>query len=226
MTASRSIIFVALSLALGSLWTTTAMAEETFRVLGVEPPDVLNVRMGPSTSYPIVGTFEPDSGGIHIVGDCRNRWCPVRRGSVVGWASERFLAEEGGPAESPPAETLPPSDEASATRTVLADGTLELRFSNGSKRRRLPDGGMEIVRPDGTTSKFQFLQAPGADLPPLPSEYSGWGDRLNSDLLSILTNILTPDELIAYKQTEEGKSFYELTNWRLLSIQFLTAPTS
>jgi hypothetical protein len=196
-----------------------ARADDTYRVVDVVSPDVLNVRAGPSTSFPVIGTLEPDSGGIHIIGDCRDRWCPVQRGSVMGWASAKFLAVEDEP-------TQPPAAETNATRTVLPDGTLELRFANGTKRRRLPDGGLEVVRPDGTTSKFAFLQAPGADLPPLPTEYADWGTRLNSDLLSILNNILTPDEMTAYKQTEEGKSFYELTNWRLLSIQFLTAPTS
>lgn len=197
------------------------LAQETYRVVGVAPGDWLNVRAGPARSFPVVGRLERDATGIRRSGECRDNWCRVSHGAVRGWVNSRFLAveEEEATAE---VETSTPG----VVRSVLPDGTLELRFPDGTARRRLPDGNMEIVRPDGTTSKFTYLQAPGADLPPLPSEYADWGTRLNNDLLRILTNILTPEELIAYQQTEQGKSFYEVTNWRLLSIQFLTAPTS
>ncbi len=206
-----------------------AGAQDTYRVVGVESPDVLNVRAGPSTGFPVVGTLPPHTGGIQRLGECVDRWCPISRRGLTGWVNARFLAAETeAPAEA--AETEPPAEEeasaTAATRAVLPDGTLELRFSDGTKRRRLPNGNLAIVRPDGTITNLTFLQTPGADLPPLPSEFSDWGTRLNDELLSILTNILTPAELTAYRQTETGKSFYEITSWRLRSIEFLTAPTS
>ena len=46
---------------------------------------------------------------------------------------------------------------------------------------------------------------------------------LANDLLAILRNILTDAEFEAYQQTEADKGYYERINWRLRSIQFLTA---
>lgn len=198
----------------------TAWAQDAYRVVGVESPDVLNVRAGPSTGFPVVGTIPPGTGGIQIVGECAQRWCPISHGGLMGWVNSRFLAVE---AEAP-AEVE--ASAAGVTRAVLPDGTLELRFSDGTARRRLPNGNLALVRADGTVSTLTFLQAPGADLPPLPAEFADWGTRVNDELLSILTNILSPGELAAYQQTEQGKTFYELTSWRLRSIEFLTSPTS
>ncbi len=196
---------------------TSGASASGYRVVGVESSDVLNVRAGPAVSFPVVGTLAPDARGVRMMRPCFVNWCRVSRGSVVGWANMRFL-EPDTEAEAPAADE--------PTRTVLPDGTLELRFADGTRRHRLPDGQLEIVHPDGTKSKFAFLQTPGADLPPLPSEFSDWGVQVNDDLLAILTNILTPDEFTAYRQTEEGKDFYGVMNWRLRSIQFLTVPAS
>jgi Bacterial SH3 domain len=190
-----------------------------YRVVDVAGSDSLNVRAGPSASFPVVGTFPPDARGVRVMRPCLVNWCRVSRGSVIGWANMRFLAPDTEP--EAPAATMP-----EPTRTVLPDGTLELRFVDGTRRHMLPDGQLEVVHPDGSKSKFAFVQTPGADLPPLPSEFSGWATRVNDDLLGILTNILTPDEFTAYKQTEAGKDFYGVLSWRLRSIQFLTAPVS
>lgn len=65
-----------------------------FRVAGVDPSDVLNIRNGPSPAYESVGGIPPDSHGITITGPCLNDWCPVRHRTLVGWVNRRFLAEE------------------------------------------------------------------------------------------------------------------------------------
>ena len=209
-----------------------AAAEDFYRVVGVEGEDVLNVRAGPSTHFPVVGTIPRDGRGIAAIGRCIERWCPVRYGPVTGWSSARFLAPDtepggaGGVADTEPGSAEGAPAAGLAARRVLDDGTLEIRFADGSGRRRLPDGRLQIVRPDGTLAPLAFVNVPSADPPPLPAEYAGWGTRVGDDLLGILRNILTPAEMEAYLQTEEGKNFYQLLNWRLRSISFLTVPAS
>ena len=197
-----------------------ASRADEYRVVNVDRGDSLNVRAGPAVGFPVIGRLPHNARGIRMLRACVGTWCPISKGSVIGWANMRFLAPDTGSAEAGPETTAVP------TRRVLPDGTLELRFADGTLRHRLPDGKLEIVRPDGTKSTFTFLQTPGADLPPLPSEFSEWGTRVNDNLLAILTNILSADELTAYKQTEEGKDFYSVMNWRLRSLEFLTVPAS
>jgi hypothetical protein len=65
-----------------------------FRVAGVDPSDVLNIRTGPSSDYQSVGSIAPDSRGITITGPCANDWCPVKHRTLVGWVNRRYLTEE------------------------------------------------------------------------------------------------------------------------------------
>lgn len=65
-----------------------------FRVAGVDPADVLNIRNGPSPDYQSVGGIPSDSHGITITGPCQNEWCPVKHRTLVGWVNRRYLAEE------------------------------------------------------------------------------------------------------------------------------------
>ncbi|CCB66331.1 protein of unknown function [Hyphomicrobium sp. MC1] len=65
-----------------------------FRVAGVDPSDVLNIRTGPSSDYQSVGGIAPNSRGITITGPCQNDWCPVKHQTLVGWVNRRYLTEE------------------------------------------------------------------------------------------------------------------------------------
>jgi uncharacterized protein YraI len=65
----------------------------TYRVVDVERGDVLNMRGGPSSAYPVVGSIPPGEGGIRSVGPCRE-WCQVEYKGVSGWVYRRFLAVE------------------------------------------------------------------------------------------------------------------------------------
>jgi hypothetical protein len=65
-----------------------------FRVAGVDPSDVLNIRTGPSPEYQTVGGIPPDSHGITITGPCQNDWCPVKHRTLIGWVNRRYLTEE------------------------------------------------------------------------------------------------------------------------------------
>ena len=206
----------------------TAHAQEFFRVI----QDV-NVRAGPSTGDPIVGVLL--AGAVVPVETCNANWCLVREGGLAGWASRRYLAAAGGAAsgfgdaDSVPAPGAASLGEAPAqpapggSRTVYPDGTLEILNAEGFGWRRLPNGNLEIVRPDGI-SPVIGLQAQSADPPPLPPEYQRWGELIGGQLSATLRNILTDEEMTAYLQTEDGRSGSALIRWRIDSIEFLTRP--
>lgn len=117
-----------------------------------------------------------------------------------------------------------PVGTSEATRTILDDGSIVLSWPDGSQRRLRPDGLVEYVTADGSVMSPMAMQVQGADLPALPEPLSDWGTILADDLLLILGNILTDAEIEAFRQTEEDKNYYELVDWRLRSIRFLTAP--
>lgn len=62
-----------------------------WRVIDIRSDDVLNVRQGPSTKYPIVGAIPPYGTGVRRV-ECTSRnWCLVKYRCVSGWASGKYL---------------------------------------------------------------------------------------------------------------------------------------
>jgi uncharacterized protein YraI len=73
---------------------TPKIVRKPFRVAGVNPADVLNIRNGPSPDYQSVGGIPSDSHGITITGPCLNDWCPVKHRTLIGWVNRRYLAEE------------------------------------------------------------------------------------------------------------------------------------
>lgn len=116
-----------------------------------------------------------------------------------------------------------PTGGGEAERTVLEDGTIEIRQPDGSIRRLRPDGKVETVLPNGQAIVPYALEVQGADLPDLPDPLSGWGTVLADSLLGIIRNILTDAEYEAYRQLEEGKDYYDVIDVRLRSIAFLTS---
>jgi len=69
-------------------------ARGSFRVVNVEPWDVLNIRSGPSANDEIVSTIPPDGRGVRRVGNCQGNWCPIAYGRARGWVNGRFLTSE------------------------------------------------------------------------------------------------------------------------------------
>lgn len=122
-----------------------------------------------------------------------------------------------------PKAVEPSKPSGDATRTVLEDGSIVITYPDGSQRRLRPDGSVEYVSPEGKVMVPFALQVQGADLPELPEGLSQWGGSLADELMGILHNLLTDPEMEAFQQTEAGKSYYDLVDWRLRSINFLTA---
>lgn len=73
----------------------TADGPDFYRVVGVAPYDVLNMRAGPAVSYAVVHRIPPDGRGIENLASCVGNWCQVRFDGVIGWVNRRYLAEDG-----------------------------------------------------------------------------------------------------------------------------------
>ncbi|MDH3740468.1 MAG: caspase family protein, partial [Hyphomicrobiales bacterium] len=69
-----------------------------YRVRGVSSNDVLNIRSGPGSKFPIVGDIPPNGRGVAVEGCAPNnsKWCIVRYNCYRGWASIRYLTRSGG----------------------------------------------------------------------------------------------------------------------------------
>ncbi|MEO8666889.1 MAG: caspase family protein [Bauldia sp.] len=78
---------------------TASAGPETYRVTGVQEWDVLNMRSGPGTNYPIVVPIPPDGRGVSV-GSCRRvggfatKWCSASWQGYSGWASACCLTGE------------------------------------------------------------------------------------------------------------------------------------
>jgi uncharacterized membrane protein len=92
----RSLGTAALALALiaAPAWATREYILPTlFDVDGVAVDDVLNVRAGPGTGHPVIGTLAPDAERIEVVAhDRTGRWGQVNLGERAGWVAMRHLA--------------------------------------------------------------------------------------------------------------------------------------
>ncbi len=80
-------------LLVGAIPATYAEARGTYRVVDTAYNDVLNVRTGPSTRYPIIGMLAPYARGI-VVSHCEYRWCYIYHGNTEGWVSRRYIRPE------------------------------------------------------------------------------------------------------------------------------------
>lgn len=77
--------------------------QASFKVVKVDRFDVLNMRNGPSSEFPAVGSIPADAGGVVVTGPCRSRWCPVAHHDVSGWVKRSFLESERDPETAHPA---------------------------------------------------------------------------------------------------------------------------
>ncbi|MEM9205759.1 MAG: lysozyme inhibitor LprI family protein [Pseudomonadota bacterium] len=112
---------------------------------------------------------------------------------------------------------------------ILPDGTMEKPGPEGSTYQRSPSGEVTTIWPDGSRTRSLFYtNVPYAGLPQLTSNYQPWMDSLTGSLIGILGNILTEEEFAVYQANESGTlhNDYELLDWRLRAINFLTSESS
>lgn len=78
--------------------TDVNLTARTRAVVLVADGDVLNVRTGPGTDYPILTEFGPTQTGIHLTGNYSmlgsSKWVEVDTPAGKGWCSNNYLTEE------------------------------------------------------------------------------------------------------------------------------------
>lgn len=117
---------------------------DAWQVTGVAADDVLNMRMGPGTEYPVIDRLAPDARGLQQVtcvplliqpyagaiseaerAKLPQRWCLMRSADLAqsGWVAQRFLAEDsGGQMTEPPASDPGDNDLISPTAAEFMQG--------------------------------------------------------------------------------------------------------
>lgn len=114
---------------------------DVWRVTGVAANDVLNVRMGPGTQYPVIETFAPDTSGLEQItcvpyytqrhydrmsevqiSALPPRWCLMRDSQMLraGWVAGRFIRPDDEDM------TIPPQDSLESTGDPLLDDAQNL----------------------------------------------------------------------------------------------------
>ncbi len=118
---------------------------DAWRVTGVAANDVLNVRMGPGTDYPVIETFAPNERGLQQI-TCvpyytaahysamtaaqiealPPRWCLMRDADMrrAGWVAQRFITPDD--AESPAAAAIGGQDNPPMTGDPMLDAAQSL----------------------------------------------------------------------------------------------------
>ncbi|MEQ8778167.1 MAG: SH3 domain-containing protein [Roseibium album] len=60
----------------------------------VAADDTLNLRSGPGTRHPVVGSLASDTCTVELFDICEGSWCQIRSGRISGWVNTRYLASE------------------------------------------------------------------------------------------------------------------------------------
>ena len=88
----RAWVLIAAGLAAGGAAADPVVPEAEHCVVGLPAGDVLNLREGPGTEFPIMTGLPPSQCGVMVTGDCQGSWCPVEDGHYAGWAHRRYLS--------------------------------------------------------------------------------------------------------------------------------------
>ena len=127
-----------------------------------------------------------------------------------------------------PQETASPQSSGISQRTILPDGTVEIRYPDGTIKR-LSKSGITIISPNGQTKKYQFYQVQPDTPPSLPSDAQTftWLEAHNENLLVIIRSLVSNDQTAIdnYLQYEGTSSnLYEKINKRTQTIDYLLSP--
>lgn len=71
--------------------TTIVPVPPRYRVVGVRPDDMLNMRSAPTTKADVVGQIPPDAAGVRRSDICIGEWCQVTYAGKTGWVNRYFL---------------------------------------------------------------------------------------------------------------------------------------
>ncbi|WP_206171706.1 SH3 domain-containing protein [Thiorhodococcus mannitoliphagus] len=123
------------------------------QVTGVAAGDVLNVRSGPGTNYPIVGALSNGSSvyRLRCEGQGRARWCEIEMRSDMrerGWVNAHYL-QSGAAVQQP---SPPPAGQGGTT-------TERVRFESGTSGAEL-NGSLK----PGASRRYLLRASKGQDL--------------------------------------------------------------
>ena len=114
-------------------------------------------------------------------------------------------------------------------RTILTNGTVELRYPDGTIKRFRSDG-YDVINPDGTAIGARYIQTPPATPPDLPGEASvvDWLKWQNDSLLDMIRWLVDGDEnMVAYylkREEKETSTLYGQMYSRTRLIDALVSP--
>jgi uncharacterized protein YraI len=136
-----------------------------WQVVGVNGGDILNLRSGPSTRYPVVSKLNNgkvlQNRGCRMTGE--DRWCQIRatNSGATGWVAGRFLVE----AAAPRAATVPEEGPIGNGVPFDATGKLPCASATDQPMRQCPFGvvrsgpgnaGVWIAIGDGVERQILF----------------------------------------------------------------------
>lgn len=152
-TPAMSTLAVPTSAPLALAAPTPTPAAGDAQVATVVPPDGLNLRAGPTTSFPVLATM-PGGARVQVIGrPTADGWYPVRYADKVGWADGAYLAFGGA------TPTSAASAGTSAGRFIwpVQGRRITTRFSAthpGIDIDQFPDGGNPVVAAAAGTVTF------------------------------------------------------------------------
>lgn len=122
----------------------------------------------------------------------------------------------------------PPDSGGAPVRRVLDDGSIELRYPDGTIRIRTT-GGETVIHPDGTRQVFQFQNAQPPTPPSVPpnAAHAAWVSAELDSLLNVIRTLVGNDQpSIDHFLAQEGAGLspYRRINQRTRAIDMLVRP--
>jgi hypothetical protein len=122
-----------------------------------------------------------------------------------------------------------PAQPAGAVRrAILPDGTVEVRYPDGTVKR-FSRAGVTVVTPDGRERKALFVQVQPPTPPLLPGDAQAvtWLEGHNQVLLGLMRSLVAEEDVgryLAFEQTNAGTDLYRQINLRSEAIDYLLSP--
>jgi LysM repeat protein len=70
----------------------------SYKVIKVQSPDTLTIRMGFGKQYQKVGSISATANGIKIIGDAKqirnSKWVPIKYNNTYGWVNKGYLKKD------------------------------------------------------------------------------------------------------------------------------------
>lgn len=122
-----------------------------------------------------------------------------------------------------------PAPSGTIERTFTEDGSVEIRYPDGTVKR-IYDGGFTIVRSDGTTMTALYSHVQPDTPPPLPSDdrILAWLEWSNDSLLDFIRMLVENDQTaVGYylkREQEKAKTVYDKMRMRTSVVGQLLMP--